>query len=52
MREFNPLEKAIILLLYAKDSEPISSLDHLEAMIFLYAKNNPELEEFLKKGGK
>jgi len=47
MRELNVLEKYILLLLNANDGEPIQSMLHLESMIFLCARNDPELQEYL-----
>jgi len=47
MRELNVLERYILMLLNANDNEPIQSVPHLEAMIFLCARNDPELQEYL-----
>ena len=49
VENLNVLQKYIILLLGADDSRPIPSFEHLEHMIFLCAKNDPELQEFLDR---
>ena len=47
MRDFNVLEKYIMMLLNANDGKPITSMVHLEAMLVLCARNFPELQEYL-----
>ena len=47
MREFNILEKHLLLILNEKEQESITSMEHLEAILFLCARNKPELQEYL-----
>ena len=49
IENLNILQKYIILLLGADGSKPIPSFEHLEHMIFLCAKLEPELQEFLDR---
>lgn len=42
------LEEAVLMLLFASDCEPITSDEHLEWMLYLLSKTDPELQHELE----